>query len=138
MIKTIKHYYNKLQTAFNTAVWVLKQITTKVIPLLLGLSLAFGFTYTTILEPNHPDPATLTYDEWVQHRAEWLKNQPDFLTYVDDEAEQTVNMKADHDANRLQRVYKYGLDANRNLSGTTTTSIESEPTPLTSQKTNGR
>jgi hypothetical protein len=110
-MNTIKQTYNYAYNIFWIAVWVLKYTATKILPLALGVALALGFTYNLFLQPDHPNPATLTYDQWVEHRAEWLKDRDDFTRYIDNEAHQTVNMKATSEAQQMQKVYRLGVDS---------------------------
>jgi len=113
---------DKLKTTYNWAKWIVMTVLPKAVKWLAIGYVVISVVYTTakidgsahnlpfIDRPTIP-AEQMDYKQWVDARAEWLKEQGEFETYVDNEAESAVNIKASDQMQNMEVLYEKGVDS---------------------------
>lgn len=112
-----------LQTTYKWAKWIVMTALPKGVKYLALAYVAIAVVYMTlkldgsahklpfVSEPTIP-AEQMDYKQWVDARAEWLKDQGEFADYMDSEAESAVNMKASDQIKNMEVLYEKGVDSN--------------------------
>jgi len=111
-----------LKTTYNWAKWIVVDVLPKTAKWLAIAYVVVAVAYTSLKIdgsahqlPFIDDPTIpaeqMDYKQWVNARAEWLKEQNEFESYMDNEAESAVNIKASDQMKNMEVLHEKGVDS---------------------------